>query len=175
MKNSPWGAVQHEEKIMDGIVLVSTASHGGLKVYHKLNKLIPDDMRRADGWYEEDCDWAIVATVFPMAFPDDTEAARFSLKHWHWKEYERYYGVELQPGESRLKDQWLFEEAHKNDFQVVSAIQKDERPGFVYVRACRGGRSKYADRTTEKAYWIPEAEYTIPFIVDTTRHEEATA
>jgi hypothetical protein len=70
-------------------------------------------MRRAGGWYEEDCDWAIVATVFPEAFKgrdvgtttkDPLEAARSTLRNWHPDSYERFYSVTLQPGESFKRD-----------------------------------------------------------------------
>ena len=61
--HSPWGAVQHGERLVDGVFFVSTAGHGGIKLSQARNALIPDVFRREGGWYEEDCDWAI-----PMYF-----------------------------------------------------------------------------------------------------------
>jgi len=68
-KTSPWGKVQYCDQIAEGIVSVSTAGHGGLKLSAKRNNQIPEGARIHSGWYEEDCEWAIVALVFPMDFP----------------------------------------------------------------------------------------------------------
>ncbi len=61
--HSPWGAVQHGEKLADGVFIVSTAGHGGIKLDRARNALIPHLFRREGGWYGEDCDIAI-----PMYF-----------------------------------------------------------------------------------------------------------
>lgn len=94
---------------MRGVTFYTTESHGGFKLCGSLNALVPDYMRCADGWYEEDCDWSIVATVFPAAFheyhasrppraEEVLEMAKNTLKAWHPDAYERFYGVTLQPG-----------------------------------------------------------------------------
>ena len=57
---SPWGAVQHFQTITEGVELVSTAGHGGLKVARAQNARIPAPLRRAGGWYEEDAEASIV-------------------------------------------------------------------------------------------------------------------
>jgi hypothetical protein len=44
------------------------ASHEGIKLSSERNEQIPEYMRKADGWYEEDEQWAIVAVVYPDAF-----------------------------------------------------------------------------------------------------------
>lgn len=67
-KRSPWGKVQHCNQIAEGIVSVSTASHGGLKLSIERNNQIPEGARKSSGWYEEDCEWSIVALVFPKDF-----------------------------------------------------------------------------------------------------------
>ena len=61
--HSPWGAVQHGERLADGVFFVSTAGHGGIKLDRARNALVPEVFRKEGGWYEEDCDWAI-----PMYF-----------------------------------------------------------------------------------------------------------
>lgn len=88
LTSSPWGAVQHITQIAEGIVSVSTASHGGIKVSDERLALMPENMRSTTysggGWFEEDCDWCLVAVTFPEAFSDvvmkdarDTFAACF--------------------------------------------------------------------------------------------------
>jgi hypothetical protein len=62
--------------------------HGGFKFDHQHNAEIPNYMRRAGGWYQGDCDWAIVATVFANGFvghgvPKVDHQARDPLSSWH--------------------------------------------------------------------------------------------
>ena len=70
--NSPWGAIQTCRTIAPGIISVTTASHGGLHVAPDLLAKMPEAMRSTPysrgGWFEEDCDWALVAVSFPEAF-----------------------------------------------------------------------------------------------------------
>jgi len=42
---------------------VTTAGHGGIKLDAARNRKVPGPVRSRDGWYEEDCDWAIPAYV----------------------------------------------------------------------------------------------------------------
>jgi len=72
---TPWGAADRVETLCNGIVSVSTPSHGGFFVPPRLNRAIPARWRAASfkrlgetGWYEEDCDWAMVALTFPKPF-----------------------------------------------------------------------------------------------------------
>lgn len=109
--HTPWGTADHVDRYQRGITWYGTPSHGGFKVCKTLNEQIPEYMRDKGGWYEEDCDWAIVATVFPAAFighdkdPEKTlQHARDTLRNWHPDAYERFYGVTLEPGESYIRD-----------------------------------------------------------------------
>jgi hypothetical protein len=67
-KHSPWGAVDHGERIAEGVFFVSTPSHGGFKLAAALNLRIPAAFRREGGWYEEDCDEAIPVFFMPLLF-----------------------------------------------------------------------------------------------------------
>ena len=60
---SPWGEVQHQEKLCSGVFSVSTASHGGIMVHGSVAKAVLSPAARKhcfrDGSYycfEEDCD-----------------------------------------------------------------------------------------------------------------------
>jgi len=79
-----------------------TPSHGGAHVSPTLNALIHDAWRREDGWYEEDCDWAIVAFHFPKAFLKDYQQAIETLRNWHPIAYMKVTGTELKPEESYM-------------------------------------------------------------------------
>ena len=74
-KNTPWGTPDQVETVIAGIYRVDTPSHGGFWVCPDLNQLIPLEHRNASfcgqghqGWYEEDCDWAIPALAFKEEF-----------------------------------------------------------------------------------------------------------
>ena len=69
--STPWGPSQGSNKIATGIMFYHTARHGGVHLSPKRNAQVPDYMRAADGWYEEDCEWAIAAVVFMDEFLDD--------------------------------------------------------------------------------------------------------
>lgn len=75
---TPWGPTQQIEKISEGITWCSTASHGGYYVSNDLDfgatlSRMPEKYRSFKpwagiGWYEEDCDWAIVCLAYPKEF-----------------------------------------------------------------------------------------------------------
>jgi hypothetical protein len=91
IKNTPWGAPQSIDDIGEGVCFVATASHGGYFVPPAINEKIPAAWRAisfngqgAAGWYEEDCDWCMVALTFPSLFPAKALAdARKTFAHWH--------------------------------------------------------------------------------------------
>lgn len=79
---SPWGTLESVETTdARGVLFVSSPSHGGYWVPPALRARIPAraiagasfgrDM--AEGWYEEDCAWAIVALFIPEAFPANAQ------------------------------------------------------------------------------------------------------
>lgn len=74
--NTPWGASQTETAMADGLVLVTTASHGGIKVspsrWLELTTTFPYLQSWAGaGWLEEDCDVAWAMLRWPEAFDDN--------------------------------------------------------------------------------------------------------
>ncbi len=83
-KQTPWGYPQTVTELAEGITFHSTSEHGGIELdaarldYFK--KLIPDfePFCGVAGWFEEDCDWALVPLVFPEAFTPEiiSSAAR---------------------------------------------------------------------------------------------------
>jgi len=85
--NSPWGVIDVLEIIQPTIgdeptvLAVHTPSHGGFYLKSELNEKVPLEWREATwnrlgmfGWYEEDCDAAIVPVVFRDLFDDETVA-----------------------------------------------------------------------------------------------------
>jgi len=177
--HTPWGNSDSKHILAPGILSLSTPSHGGIKVEKELNLLIPAYMRAPDGFYEEDVDWAIVATVFPHAFTTEDKAhARKTLRDWVPSAYERYYKEIIPPGQSRKKDEAAFKVLHKNDYLSLAAWgdwHKNVPPGHVVVFAGRGGRTADYKYPKDTAYFVvSQEEYDEPhpfsFVIDEARH-----
>lgn len=66
--NSPWGNVETRDMIAPGVVFVSTSSHGGALAAPEAQARIPESLRTADGWYEEDCELCAVIVTWPEYF-----------------------------------------------------------------------------------------------------------
>ena len=85
-KSSPWGPVQHHHVIAEGIVRVHCAGHGGIILSETRFAQMPACFRNtfAGGRaYEEDCDWACVAVVFPEHFSSgNVESAFHTLRSY---------------------------------------------------------------------------------------------
>ncbi len=56
IQHSPWGRVQNEITLAEGITFVDTASHGGIKLSAERVAQMPRGARKTSGWYEEDCE-----------------------------------------------------------------------------------------------------------------------
>jgi hypothetical protein len=61
--SSPWGPIQTVTPLGPDAVAVTTASHGALQVSPGALERMPAPIRQtaysANGWFEEDCDWAL--------------------------------------------------------------------------------------------------------------------
>jgi len=95
--DTPWGKAQSVSEVADGIFSYSTSSHGGYKLSPRRNAEVLMILKKATcgqlgmkGWYEEDCDWAIVVYSFPQFFGRRKyDQAVKSLKTHHaeaWKQ-----------------------------------------------------------------------------------------
>ena len=118
-KHSPWGQVDNQYTLAEGIVSVCTPSHGGIKLNARRQHIMPEYMRTDDGWYEEDCEWARVFVVFSSSIllycsarPDDPntpytlkslEYAPKCLKNWSPDAYEKWFGKLIPDGESYVR------------------------------------------------------------------------
>lgn len=187
--STPWGPSQHSKQIARGIVQYMTAGHGGIHLARTRVEKVPPALlahlqrMRAiepagDVWLEEDADWAFAAVAFPSEFDSATvEAADKTLRNSFPNAWEDLHGRKLEPGESRVRDEAAFYEAHKADFIVTAAWGSwamHVPDGMVGVVAIKGGWQKDSDNT--KTYWlIPEVEYearTYSFVVDPLRHQQ---
>lgn len=94
-RHTPWGQADQETAYgPDGIVFVSTPSHGGFYVPREVVATMPAALYAinpfaGEGWYEEDCDAAIVPLAFPHLFkPRDVaeaaKSARLTVGMWRF-------------------------------------------------------------------------------------------
>lgn len=170
--STPWGQSQGATFYAEDIVFHSTAGHGGFHLSGARNAKVHPMLRAAGGWYEEDEAWAIVAITFPHLFTAfERRCAERTVKDSWPDAWETIFGTVLEPGESRTKDRRAFEQAHANDWIVVSAITSDHEKGFVEVVATLGGRR--GEGTEERRFLVPSQEYEVGrfgFAVDVDRH-----
>ncbi len=184
--HSPWGVIDDVKKIAEGIERISTPSHGGLHLSSIINAAMPEALRRPDGWYEEDVEWALVALAFPAHFAEHerTEAEKV-VRNWLPDVYEAFTGATLAPGQSFKKDEATGIEAHRHDQVVISAFgdwHASVPEGWVGVTTLTGeayqarmeGRSYGAE--TYQHFLVPADEYSQRdkriglFVCDQDRH-----
>lgn len=67
---TPWGQSDGQVTPIKGITLYSTPRHGGIHLSPERIKQLPQYVTKESNfshsltWWEEDCDWAIIAVVF---------------------------------------------------------------------------------------------------------------
>lgn len=76
IRTSPWGEVQHQYIKAEGLVLVSTAGHGGYYLsgerWQAVMRLFPQfESYAGPQWLEEDCDCVLAVLAFPDLYSDE--------------------------------------------------------------------------------------------------------
>ena len=171
---SPWGAPDTVYVIADGILDVSTPSHGGILLSYERNQQIPESCRSIDGAYEEGCRWAIPFVIFKDEFcaryrdrqdyyEETHKQAIQTLINYEPDAYATIFGTMPTAEESHKVRDREFTERNKNNFIVYSAFgagYKDVHGGFVGVRAVKPATGE------ERYFFVPESRYSIPYVVD---------
>lgn len=169
---TPWGVSQISRQFADGVILHSTASHGGFHLDENANAIVHPLYRDHKGFYEEDCEWAKVAHAFPHLFTAyERRLADRKLRDYYPDAYERVMGVTLTEGQSHARDCREFEKRHRNDWVVIAALNSDHKPGFVECIATPGGIRGGSD---ERRFLVPSSDYVTGrhgFVIDPLRHE----
>lgn len=170
--STPWGMAQVSRRYADGIVLHSTASHGGFLLDESANPAVHALFRNDGGFYEEDCEWAKVAHTYPKLFTAyEWRLADRTLRDCYPDAYERVMGVTLNGGQSHRRDRQEFESRHCNDWVVIAALNSDHQPGFVECIATLGGVRGEAD---ERRFMVSSPDYLIGrhgFVIDPLKHQ----
>ncbi len=170
--STPWGMAQISRQFADGIILHSTAGHGGFHLDEIANAVVHPHYRNDDGFYEEDCEWAKVAHAFPHLFTThERRLADRTLRDYFPDAYERVTGAILNGGQSHMRDRQEFESVHRNDWVVIAALNSDHQPGFVECIATLGG---IRGEVGERRFLVPRSDYSIGrhgFVIDPLKHQ----
>lgn len=103
-KRTPWGTPQHCQQLAEGIYEVTTASHGGIWVTRARRHAMPHEIRSiptwtGGHWYEEDCDWALVALAYPEVFNGEVvKSAIATARHFHAEKLDLDAYLETEAG-----------------------------------------------------------------------------
>jgi len=89
---TPWGDSQYTKIVAPGIIEYSTASHGGRHLSASRRLAMPKQFAgfqpfAGAGWFEEDCDTAVVM----LAFPKDFTAAEAKHAKFVYDNHKAYY------------------------------------------------------------------------------------
>lgn len=140
LKKTPWGAPQYHTVVADGVVMYSTAGHGGVHLSRKRQAQMPFPLRLDRPWYEEDCDWARVALAFPDLWPDLMKDAHRIAKDYFPYDYETHFGVEVPLEESWVKTRDYDARMNKSKLVVKAAWARDEATVKVVVERANTGQ-----------------------------------
>lgn len=170
--STPLGMAQVSRRYADGIVLHSTASHGGFHLAENANAIVHALYRNDTEFYEEDCEWAKVAHAFPHLFTAyERRLADRTLRDYYPDAYERVMSVTLTGSQSHMRDRQEFESLHRDDWVVIAALNSEHQPGFVECIATLGG---IRGETGERRFLVPRSDYSIGghgFVIDPLRHQ----
>jgi hypothetical protein len=88
MMRTPWGISDYKKDYCEGVTFYSTPSHGGFHVQGHALDMIPKVLQQTKwaplGWFEEDCDWAIVVYFLQKLFPfEEVQSAYLTLANYH--------------------------------------------------------------------------------------------
>lgn len=170
--STPWGMAQVSRRYADGIILHSTAGHGGFHLDEIANAVVHPFYRDDTKFYEEDCEWAKVAHAFPHLFTAyERRLADRMLRDYYPDTYERVTGAILNGSQSHMRDRQEFESRHRNDWVVIAALNSDHKPGFVECIATLGGIRGEAG---ERRFMVPRSDYVIGrhgFVIDPVKHQ----
>ncbi|AYM14789.1 MULTISPECIES: DUF7007 domain-containing protein [Agrobacterium] len=173
--STPWGGSQMAVIYAEGVIAHMTAGHGGFHLSADRNAKVHLLLRKETPWYEEDCEWAIVAISFPELFTGHEHSLAEKTVRNTWPDaWEVIHRCKLAEGESWVKDRHAFDKRHAADHVVISAILSDQHPGMTEVVAVVGGNLR-ADND-ERRFLVPSEEYAgrgrFGFVIDPSRHVE---
>jgi len=94
--NTPWGPLQSQSELAEGIVFVYTTSHGGIWLSPKRQAQMNYDNNFLGSaeWWEEDCDWCIPFLFFAEDIKNFGSVTDFEKN----EQTARFIAANLHPG-----------------------------------------------------------------------------
>jgi hypothetical protein len=184
---TPWGTADSSQQITKGIMFYTTPSHGGYHLSPAMNAKVHEAWRDAKGWYEEDCEWSIVALTFPEHFSADNLAhAKATAKGCYPHAYKTVTGEDVKLEESHVLREEADAVKHAESWIAVCAMgswHAKVPSGKVGVIAAKGGRDSTGRLPREQrcflvakeAYDAREHWCSLGFIVNPAEHAEVEA
>lgn len=190
---TPWGKADYVSHPADGIVSVGTPGHGGIKLSPERNAEIPAALRNKSGWYEEDCEAAIVGMVHPEAMPHymngDMDAIRdastSTVKSWFPDQYEKATGESVSPEESYVRredlkraDEKSFRAEHSHE--MVSTGWGNDSNGAWVPEGYSTLTAKVDDTGETREYLVPDSDCVSDHmlrknvVIDPNKHIDVT-
>ena len=89
IRMTPWGKVQTQREVTDGITWVSTAGHGGIVLSDARLREMPTKYKGLNvygqgRYFEEDCEWALVVDAFQVYFShEEVQAAKDTIARFY--------------------------------------------------------------------------------------------
>jgi hypothetical protein len=169
---TPWGTADGVTHVAPGIASVFTPGHGGVKLSPARNKEVDPVWRNSNGWYEEDCEWAITAITHREAYSAEHQKyAHESARRWFPDEYEKAvgkdparYGVTdykpIAPGESSIRDEKVFFAANADKVQRIwSASYSKDHEGMTEVLVSDVSSTGARGDNPARTILVPSKEY----------------
>lgn len=190
---TPWGTPDRADQVLHGIWHVSTPSHGGYVLSDERQAAMPEALRRADPFYEEDVDYALVLYGFASEFRRlpvpgialQVENARRSVRCWQPDRWTALTGEEVTIGESHVVRRRAAYTAIIGQYESVSASGSwadwvpDGKVGCVFRRVASVDALGFARHEGEPIYGlVDKARYdarVMPETFDTLSAERVAS
>lgn len=175
----PWGVAKYVHEERTGIFIVTGSDDNGIQLSAERNANMPGPLRRKGGWYLNRLDEHILVwfAFIEECDDDDTRTVRRRFRDDFPNEYEQLTGKRLRKGQSRKRDQEIFNRTHANDMISVwsSATYGEE---IVKVTARRPSApdeyATYEIPTQEYYTAIREDESSFGIVIDESQYKPIT-
>jgi len=165
-RTTPWGAAQHTKQVAPGITRIDTASHGGYHLSAERIQAMPEQLRRfkpyaGEGWYEEDCDWAIVALAFPQHFDDYAVMCAVEQQFGEFGQQPAREYLEQDPrGADVMRRGLAFRRANREKFRDQGGMSGDNGSWTLWAENL--ARTVRLSAAFPRANSIDEGHYALP-------------
>ena len=161
---TPWGNADSIKNIGRGILSISTPGHGGYFVPVNERAKMPAAALKTfagGGWYEEDCDWCLVALSFPDLFDEPAIAAAVkTCEDWLTAEQCAAFGLKQSARNYKLVEAERIRLLDEGKWLRCSALGIDSNRVHVLFRNKAGANTG--------AYMLPSTYDAIPLMDNST-------